>query len=105
MDTGISRMMLWVNDGTSIAGVAAGEPFPPGIEIGIVVPASRTNAVPALQYSFKTGETSQPMSPSEVVWKAGNSINTGANVLNGADYLFDYAHGQIGFRIPPAETM
>jgi hypothetical protein len=55
-------------------------------------------AEPALRYSFVTGDTSQPMAPSCVEWRLGKGINTGRNVLAGADYLYDAAGGHIGFR-------
>jgi hypothetical protein len=57
---------------------------------------------PALQYSFITGDTSQPMA-SQVAWRIANGINTGRNVLAGADYLYDATAGRIGFRVPLAQ--
>jgi hypothetical protein len=54
---------------------------------------------PVLQYSFVAGDASQPMAPSWVEWRnVENGINTGINVLAGADYLYDAAGGRIGFR-------
>jgi hypothetical protein len=39
------------------------------------------------------------MAPSWVEWRnVENGINTGINVLAGADYLYDAAGGRIGFR-------
>jgi len=40
------------------------------------------------------------MAPVQVEWRDGNGINTGRNVLAGADYLYDAAGGRIGFRVP-----
>jgi hypothetical protein len=40
------------------------------------------------------------MAPSHVEWRVGNGINTGRNVLAGADYLYDATLGRIGFRVP-----
>jgi hypothetical protein len=50
-----------------------------------------------------TGDISQPMAPSQVEWRIGNGINTGRNVLAGADYLYDATVGRIGFRVPPQD--
>jgi hypothetical protein len=41
------------------------------------------------------------MAPSLVEWRDGKGINTGRNVLAGADYLYDAVSGKIGFRVPP----
>ena len=38
------------------------------------------------------------MAPSHVEWRVGKGINTGRNVLAGADYLYDATLGRIGFR-------
>jgi hypothetical protein len=94
MDTGIDEMILWLSDSSLAGGVLAGEPFPDDIEITVAVP----DGAPVFSYSFNTGDA-QPMTPSEVVWKSGNAVNTGANVLAGADYLYDYDLGKIGFRL------
>jgi hypothetical protein len=42
------------------------------------------------------------MAPTQVEWRIGNGINTGINVLAGADYLYDATGGRIGFRAPAA---
>jgi hypothetical protein len=62
-------------------------------------------AEPILNYGFMTGTVGQPMAPSYVEWRIGNGINTGRNVLAGADYLYDAASGRIGFRILSAEDL
>lgn len=40
---------------------------------------------------------------SQVAWRIANGINTGRNVLAGADYLYDATAGRIGFRVPLAQ--
>jgi hypothetical protein len=59
-------------------------------------------APPALQYSFVTGDASNPIAPPFVEWRNGKGINTGRNLLAGADYLYDAAAGLVGIRVPPA---
>jgi hypothetical protein len=91
MDTGIDQMILWLDDPTAEPSLAsgaplhAGAPFPEGVSVTISAPP----ADPVLQYASVTGDASQPMAPSQVEWRIGNGINTGRNVLAGADYLFD----------------
>lgn len=34
-----------------------------------------------------------------VEWRVGHGINTGRNVLAGADYLYDAEAGRVGFRV------
>jgi hypothetical protein len=99
MDTGIAEMILWLSaDLMPLKNVAVNTQFPPNYEISIALPPTDTGTDSVLQYSFTTGDSSQPMSPSEVVWNIGSGINTGANVLAGYDYLYDSDGGRIGFR-------
>src|SRR5690242_15160849 len=60
--------------------------LPNDIEVSIAVPPADGLIEPALQYAFITGHTSQPMAPVQVEWRNGSGINTGRNVLAGADY-------------------
>jgi hypothetical protein len=96
MDTGIDEMLLWLHVNDRPDALARFSEFPAGIEVSVTVPS----ADPALQYAFVTGDMSQPMAPSQVKWRDGYGINTGASVLAGADYLYDAAGGRIGFRTP-----
>jgi hypothetical protein len=102
MDTGIDNMILWVSADNPPPNLARNSAFPAGIAVNISAPPADLGIEPALQYAFVTGDASQPMAPSQVEWRVGNGINTGRNVLAGADYLYDAAGGRIGFRIPPA---
>jgi hypothetical protein len=101
MDTGIDEMLLWLKVAKRPPALANYSRFPPGIEVTIAVPPSPK--APVLQYSFITGEGSEPMAPPTVQWRDGKGINTGRNVLAGAGYLYDAANGLIGFRIPPSD--
>jgi hypothetical protein len=101
MDTGIGEMILAVSADNPPPNLARDVAFPAGISVSVSAPPADQAPEPALQYSFITGDTSQPMAPSQVEWRDGNSINTGKNVLAGADYLYDSAGGRIGFRVPP----
>jgi hypothetical protein len=99
MDTGIPNMILWVGANDSPPNLSSHQPFPAGISVSISAPPASQVTEPALDYSFVTGEASQPMAPSKVEWRHGNGINTGRNVLAGADYLYDATAGRIGFRV------
>jgi len=98
MDTGIDEMILWTSATNAPPNLPGYSPFPPGITVTLSAPPADEMAVPAIQYSFVTGDTSQPMAPSQVEWRVGNGINTGRNVLAGVDYLYDATAGRIGFR-------
>ena len=98
MDTGIAEMILWTSATDAPPDVPKNSPFPDGITVTVSAPPADEAAVPAMQYSFITGDTSQPMAPSQVEWRVGNGINTGRNMLAGVDYLYDATVGRIGFR-------
>jgi hypothetical protein len=95
VDTGIDEMLLWLPVDDRPHSLAKYSSFPPGIEVSVAVPS----VDPALTYSFVTGDMSRPMTPSQVKWRDGHGVNTGATVLAGADYLYDAAEGRIGFRV------
>jgi hypothetical protein len=97
MDTGVDEMLLWLNVADRPPAFANLPQLPAGVAVGITVPP-HNGAI--LQYSFVTGDANDPMAPSAVEWRDGNGINTGRNVLAGADYLYDAQAGFIGFRIP-----
>jgi hypothetical protein len=92
MDTGIEEMILWTSADNAPANLPKDTAFPAGIKVSVAARA-------ALEYSFVTGEATQAMAPSYVEWRVGRSINTGRNVLAGADYLYDAANGRVGFRV------
>jgi hypothetical protein len=100
-DTGIKRMILWVSTDSRPPGLTANSALRDGVSVSVSVPAQDPGTEPALQYAFVTGGARQPMAPSEVDWRVGHGINTGRNVLAGADYLYDAMAGRVGFRVPP----
>jgi len=102
MDTGIDYMILWLGAEDDLPTWARDTAFPAGVSVSISAPPADVRDGQALQYAFVTGDTSQPMAPTQVKWRIGNGINTGINVLAGADYLYDATAGRIGFRVPPA---
>jgi hypothetical protein len=75
--------------------------LPAGIALSVAAPPADQVAEPALHFSFITGDMSWPMAPSRVAWRVGYGINTGINVLAGADYLYDATEGRVGFRVLP----
>ena len=99
MDTGIADMLLWLDPADRPPALANYSRFPDGVAVTITMPPPPNASV--LQYSFVTGDASEPMAPSAIEWRDGNGINTGRNVLSGADYLYDAAAGSVGFRFPP----
>ena len=101
MDTGIKPMILWVSTDSRPRGLTANSALRDGVSVSVSVPAQDPGTEPALQYAFVTGGARQPMAPSEVEWRVGHGINTGRNVLAGADYLYDAMAGRVGFRVPP----
>jgi hypothetical protein len=66
MDTGIDDMILWVSTNHAPPNLPSDSAFPAGITASILAPPADLVAKPALQYSFITGDTSQPMAPSQV---------------------------------------
>jgi hypothetical protein len=99
MDTGIPNMILWVDANNPPPNLPSHHPFPDGITVSISTPPASQTTEPALRYSFVTGEANQSMAPLKIEWRRGNGINTGRNVLAGADYLYDSTAGRIGFRM------
>ena len=87
-------MILWLSDVAAHPDVPSGTALPGGVSVSISVPAD-----PILNYNFLTGIAGQPMASSDVEWRIGDGINTGRNVLAGADYLYDAEAGRVAFRI------
>ncbi len=102
MDTGVTDMILWTSADHAPLNLPRHRAFRTGITASISTPPADGVAEPALQYSFVTGDTSQGMAPAHVQWRVGHGINTGRNVLAGADYLYDEEAGRVGFRVPAA---
>jgi hypothetical protein len=102
VDTGLGDMILWLGADDIKPDLSSGVAFPAGVSVGISAPPADSGATPALHYAFVTGDASQPMAPTQLTWRAGKGINTGRNVLAGADYLYDATAGRVGFRVPPA---
>ena len=98
IDTGVGSMLLWLDVSDRPPSLAKYTQFPAGIAVSIAAPPADGGAEPALQYSFVTGEASQPIAPAQVEWRNGHGINTGRSVLAGFDYLYDAVGGRIGFR-------
>jgi hypothetical protein len=99
MDTGINQMLLWLHVTKRPPALAIYSQLPYNVEVRIAVPPTGGVEEPALQYAFITGDRSQPMAPAYVEWRDGHGINTGRDVLAGADHLYDAAAGRIGFRV------
>jgi hypothetical protein len=105
VDTGVDEMILWLDDGALRSIFPMKSEFPAAVTVSISAPSADQWGVPALQYSFVTGDMSEPLAPAYVEWRIGRGINTGINVLAGADYLYDASAGRVGFRIPPANAI
>jgi hypothetical protein len=96
VDTGVGEMLLWLDPADRPPDLAGDSELPAGVAVAITAPPS--SDAPALQYSFVTGDASDPAAPSAVEWRDGNGINTGRHILAVADYLYDAARGLIGFK-------
>jgi hypothetical protein len=97
VDTGVGEMLLWLNAADRPSTLAGYSKFPAGVAVAITAPSS--SDAPALQYSFVTGDATDPAAPSAVEWRDGKGgINTGRHVLAASDYLYDAARGLIGFK-------
>lgn len=103
IDTGVSEMLLFLAAELRPPSLTQSTTFPAGVAVRITLPAPDAGGAAALDYAFRTGDAAETMAPSSVKWRNGRGINTGRNVLAGADYLFDGAAGRVGFRVPPAE--
>ena len=101
IDTGLDEMLLGLAIADRPPTLANDTQFPTGVPVAIAAPPSPSE--PVLQYSFVTGDASNPMAPSAVEWRDREGINTGRKVLAGADYLYNAAAGLVGFRIPPGD--
>jgi hypothetical protein len=99
MDTGISEMLLFLPEGTRPPDLTCYTALPPRIPVSVSIPDR--DGGQALAYAFVTGGDSEPMAPVSVEFRKGHGINTGRNVLAGADYFFDAEAGLMGFRKRP----
>jgi hypothetical protein len=98
IDTGLEEMLLWLDVAKRPPSLADLSRLPTGVAVTIAAP-------PVLQYSFLTGDPSNPMAPPFVEWRSGNGINTGRHPLAGADYLYDAVAGLVGIRMPPLGSL
>ena len=71
VDTGIDDMILWVSPNHAQPNLPSHSAFPTGITASISAPPADLVTEPVLQYSFITGDTSQPMAPSKIEWRIG----------------------------------
>jgi hypothetical protein len=73
-----------------------------GIDVEVTAPAGSASEPRALAYGFRIGAQPPPAyAPKRVVWGENGAtyqLNTGSNVLNAYDYLYDSDRGVIGFR-------
>jgi hypothetical protein len=94
-------MILWLDADGAPSSRKSGVKFRAGVSVSLSAPSTDSGDAPVLQYSFSTGDASQPMAPTYVEWRLGNGINTGIHVLATNDYLYDATAGPIGFRARP----
>jgi hypothetical protein len=98
VDTGVPEMLLWLSPADRPPGTTNASKMPNGVAVTVSAPNAS-----ALQYSFVTGDATDPAAPSAVEWRNGTRINTGRHILASADYLYDAARGMIGFRRPATD--
>ena len=92
MDTGLTNMILG-SDHPTLGDV------PDGTDITVNLLSGK------LHYSFKVGDTKNPLTPRRVTWVqssiGGITINTGLHALTAFDYLFDNDGGYLGLKPVP----
>ena len=89
LDTGLTNMMLQAPNS------AAKGDVPDGTEVTVQLLSGR------LSYSFKVGDTANPVTPRKVTWvmrTTGPLVNTGLRALALYDYLYDADGGYFGLR-------
>ena len=104
VDTGLTYTILTVPPARRPPGFA--EPgvttLRAGIDVDVTVPARSESEPPVLSYGFRTGAQPAPAyAPTRVAWGENGDtyqLNTGSNLLNAYDYLYDSDRGLIGFR-------
>jgi hypothetical protein len=87
VDTGVPEMLLWLSPADRPPGTTNASKMPNGVAVTVSAPAAPNAS--ALQYSFVTGDATDPAAPSAVEWRNGTGINTGRHILASADYLYD----------------
>jgi len=89
MDTGLTNMMIAIPENTATGDIAAGTRVTVDLLDG------------HLHYSFKVGDTADPLTPRKVTWikpTHGVFVNTGLRALAAFDYLYDADGGYLGLR-------
>lgn len=89
MDTGLTNMMIAVPEQTS------GGEIPTGSNVTVDLLGGK------LHYSFKVGDTENPLTPRRATWVKpthGVFVNTGLRALAAFDYLYDADGGYLGLK-------
>jgi hypothetical protein len=89
IDTGLTNMMIAAPNSADAGDVASGTPMTIDLLGG------------KLHYSFKVGDTADPLTPRRVTWikpTHGAFVNTGLRALAAFDYLYDADGGYVGLR-------
>jgi hypothetical protein len=101
MDTGVTTMFLTVPDSQAPRSIRTGR-HPTSLREGTTLRFFIPNeTAPLVNYGFKVGDDPNPMAPAKLDFIPRDRppfVNTSVFFLNGFDYLFDAAGGQVGFR-------
>jgi hypothetical protein len=104
IDTGLDDAILTVPPALRPSGLTSPDSttLKEGIDVEVNVPACNDSTESVLHYEFRTGASPAPTyAPTRVLWGVNGEstqLNTGGNILNEYDYLYDSDHGAIGFR-------
>jgi hypothetical protein len=104
VDTGLEYTILTVPLEDRPAGftLTGSTTLQDGIKIEVKVPERSNSDELVLSYHFRIGDPAAPAyAPTRVVWgsnKETYQLNTGSNLLNSFDYMYDSDRGVIGFR-------
>ncbi len=101
VDTGIGQMYLTPAPGVVYAKGTGANALPPSSNIQIAIPGM--DSAFGMSYDFTTGSLTNPMAPLSyvVTSKTGTAdtafVNTGRDVIQGYNYLYDADGGYVGF--------
>jgi hypothetical protein len=104
-DTGVTVMFLTVPPGQeqgSAISAGTGRTLVPGTKVTISLAPGTPARGAVSDYSFRVGDTADPMAPARVILVGRGDrptfVNTSVRLLNGFDYLFDADNGIVGYR-------
>jgi len=104
-DTGFAGMFLTVpasEEEGNVAWIGAARTLALGTKVAILLAPQTPEGRGVSSYSFRVGDTADPLAPYRVVLVGQGDrptfVNTGLHLFNGFDYMFDADRGVVGYR-------